>query len=542
MFTIDRLNQLLLDPEGRQLEFKTARNTFREDSELPDYCAAISNEGGGYLILGVDQKTRSVVGTNVYKGTLEKRPHELLERLHIRVDAEEILHPKGRVIVFIIPPHPPGQAICSRARYLMRAGESLVDMDSQTLRRILNESEPDFSATIVPKITINDLDPDAIEVLKRLWIQKTNHREAMSFSTEKILRALELISDKGITHAALLLLGKKDIINTLLPGAEIIFEWRLVSGKIAYEFRKEWREPFLKIYDQIWEVINQRNLRIPFQEGFIQREIFAFTEKPIREAILNAVAHRDYINQRQSIFITASPETFIIRSPGGLVSPVTLDNILCTSSWRNRRIAEVFQKIGLVERSGQGMDEIFDTTIREGKGMPMFVGTDTHSVQLTIPANLQDSSFILFLEKVANKKQIVFSFEEIYELEQIRRQQKVTSPEYKNKFLKLGIIEQIGKTSGAKYILSHNYYEHIKKLGIYSRNKGISREQKKILILEHIEQNGKGYTREFADAFPDLKSKDINNMLQELKKEGKIIFTGRSKRIGYWVLEKAFIL
>ena len=173
--------------------------------------------------------------------------------------------------------------------------------------------------------------------------------------------------------------------------------------------------------------------------------------------------------------------------------------------------------------------------------MPVFHGTDAHSVRLTIPANLQDPNFILFLEKVANEKQIVFSFEEIYELEQIRQKQKVAHPEYKNKFLKLGIIEQIGKTSGAKYILSHNYYEHIKKLGVYSRNKGISREQKKILILEHIEKNGKGFIHDFVDIFPDLKKKDINNMLQELKKEGKVTFTGKSKKFGYWVLENVII-
>ncbi|KFO68046.1 hypothetical protein ER57_06720 [Smithella sp. SCADC] len=165
----------------------------------------------------------------------------------------------------------------------------------------------------------------------------------------------------------MILFAKKEKIDRYLPGSEIIFEWRQTASKIAHDFRINWREPFFKIYNEIWSNINARNLRIPFQEGLFQREIFAYSEKPIREAVLNAVAHRDYNISTQSIFITASPENFTIESPGGFLPGITPENVLYKREWRNRCIAETLEKAGLVERSGQGMKELIIRHLMKNK-------------------------------------------------------------------------------------------------------------------------------------------------------------------------------
>jgi ATP-dependent DNA helicase RecG len=343
------------------------------------------------------------------------------------------------------------------------------------------------------------------------------------------------MSDDGINYAGLILFAKKEKIDRYLPGSEIIFEWRQAESKIAHDFRINWREPFFKIYNEIWSTINARNLRIPFQEGLFQREIFAYSEKPIREAVLNAVAHRDYNISTQSIFITASPEKFTIESPGGFLPGITPENVLYKREWRNRCIAETLEKAGLVERSGQGMDDIFEQTIREGKGLPDLSKSDNFSVRLIIPAQVKDRNFVLFLEKITNEKQITLSFEEIYQLEIIREKQPVTKPGYKDKFLEYGIIEPVGKTRGRQYILSHRYYVLEGALGIHTRLTGLSRDQKKELIINHLKKNKKGLFNEFLDAFSDLKPKDVENILQELRKAKRIKYVG-SKRSGYWVL------
>ena len=536
--TIEEFNKWLQRPEGLSLEFKTSENSFSATKDLPDYSAALSNEGGGKLILGVNPN-RIIIGTRAYKDTHNKLSHDLLQKLKIRIDVEELHHPEGRVLIFHIPAHPIGQPIKSTGNYTypMRAGESLVEMDNATLRRILNETETDFSSQIVMDFSLEDVDEQAIDNFKKLWAKKAQRDDYLSYSNEKTLRAIGLLSEKGLNYASLILFGKKEKIDEFAAGSEIIFEWRQDSKKIPHDYRKNWREPFFKIYNEIWETINARNIRFPFQEGLFQREIYAFSEKPVREALLNAVAHRDYTINSRSVFIKASPEQFIVETPGGLPYGITIENILRKTYWRNRRIAETFEKAGLVERSGQGMDDIFENTIKEGKGLPDFPASDDFSFRLRIPAQVKDKNFILFIENITREKQITLSFDEIYELEKIREKQPVTDVEYKKKFLVIGIIERVGKTSGAKYILSHNYYTYEAKPGAYTRIRGITREHKKELVLEHIRREGAGVKKDFTDAFPDLKISDISNLLQELKNEGKIERVG-SDRGGYWRIKR----
>ena len=367
--TIETLDNWLKKPEDYNLEFKTAKTQISRNKDLPNYSAAISNEGGGKLILGVTNQ-KEIVGTNAFTGTYNTLPNYLLNKIKIRVDVEELIHPKGRILIFHVPSYSPGKPTKSNGIYLMRAGESLTEMDEETLRQKLNEVIPDFSAQIVNGLTLADLDDNAVEIFKQRWSEKIKRKDYLKFSNEKTLKATGLLTQKGLDYASLILFGKKEKIDELMPGSEIIFEWRQESGKTPHDFRANWRGPFFKIYDDIWKIINARNIRIPFQEGLIQREVYAFSKKPIREAVLNAVAHRDYSINQKSIFINASPERFVIESPGGLPYGITLENILYERAWRNRKIAEIFEKAGLVERSGQGMDDIFHITIKEGKGLP----------------------------------------------------------------------------------------------------------------------------------------------------------------------------
>lgn len=96
----------------------------------------------------------------------------------------------------------------------------------------------------------------------------------------------------------------------------------------------------------------------------------------------------------------------------------------------------------------------------------------------------------------------------------------------------------MGKTRGRQYILSHRYYVLERALGIHTRLTGLSRDQKKELIINHLKKNKKGIFAEFLDAFGDLKPKDIENILQELRKAKRIKYVG-PKRSGYWILTES---
>ncbi|OGL73195.1 hypothetical protein A3E39_00275 [Candidatus Uhrbacteria bacterium RIFCSPHIGHO2_12_FULL_60_25] len=536
MYTPESINDIRQrSQEGEVLEFKEARGAFSPSSRS-DYCAAIANMGGGKLLLGVANDHR-VVGTSVYQGTVNGVSQEVFDAIGITVRVEEVAHPDGRVVIFDIPSRTTGRLVRSngRYRYPMRRGESLVEMDESEVRYALNEVRPDFSATIQDELSTDDLDPVAVANFRKLRSEKMRNPRVQADPLDRVLSDAGLLMNGRCTFACLVLLGNEESVRRLAPQSEIIYEWRTRAGQTSHNFRKEWTKPYFAIYDEIWQTINARNLRMPFQEGFIQREVDAFDEKSCREAVNNAVAHRDYTITEGSIFIHASPEQFSVTSPGGFLPGITSENIFVKSQWRNRRIADALEHTKLIERSGQGMDDIFEISIRQGKGLPNFIGTDDRTVQINIPAVVEDPAFIQFLEKVANEKQHTFSLDEMMELERVRKNGPIADLRFKTRLLTLGVVEKVGKTRGTKYILSHRYYKFEMKPGEYTRIKGISRKSKKELILEHIRREGTGRAVDFMDAFPDLKRGDIQNLLQELKRDG-LLRTEGITRSAVWKL------
>jgi len=129
--------------EHQRLEFKEAKTQF-DNRRLYEYCVALANEGGGYLVLGiVDKPPRQVVGTQAFNNPLSMA-EKLFQAIGFRVDIEEVNHPDGRVLVFHIPSRPRGTAYHLDGKYLMRSGEALVPMSEDYLRRIFAEGEPDW--------------------------------------------------------------------------------------------------------------------------------------------------------------------------------------------------------------------------------------------------------------------------------------------------------------------------------------------------------------------------------------------------------------
>ena len=125
--TIKQLENLIASDENEHCEFKEAKDQF-DSTKLTQYCVALANEGGGKLVLGVtDKHPRRVVGTSAFPN-LGKTGNQLLDRLHLRIETDEIQHPEGRVVILTIPSRPLGRPIEYKGAYWMRSGESLVPM------------------------------------------------------------------------------------------------------------------------------------------------------------------------------------------------------------------------------------------------------------------------------------------------------------------------------------------------------------------------------------------------------------------------------
>jgi len=356
-------------------------------------------------------------------------------------------------------------------------------------------------------------------------------------SPTQLLEAAELLTEGNLTRAALILFGSRAALSRHLPQAEVVFEYRHSDTSISHQQWIEFRQGFLPLLDSLWNTINLRNEVVQYQDGLFRRDLPVFNELAVREAILNAVCHRDY-RLPGSIFIRQFPRRLEIVSPGGFPAGITVDNLLKRQSPRNRRIAEACARCGLVERSGQGIDRIFEESLKEGKARPSFAGTDYHQVAICLWGELQNPQFIRFLERVSAERQISFSVDDLLLLDAISQGTEFDASagkEHLKQLLETGVIEKSGSGRGVRYLLSRKFYSFLGKPGAYTRKRGLDRETNKALLLRHLESCGDSgcALNELEQVLPSLSKSQVQKLLQQLKTEGRTHVVG-ARRAGRW--------
>jgi ATP-dependent DNA helicase RecG len=526
--SLDQLAHWMNAPEGEHLEFKEAKNHY-DFEKLVKYCCALANERGGHIVLGVTDKVpRKVVGTTAFDN-LERTKAGLAQRLHLRIDIDELAHPDGRVIVVDVPSRPVGMPIQVEGAYWMRAGEELVPMTPDMLKRIFDEAQPDFSAETCPDATLDDLDPRAVETFRTRWATQSNNAKLAELGVEQLLADAELMLNGKLTHAALVLMGTHRALGRCLAQAEVVFEYRSDEASIGYQQRKEFREGFLLFHDELWSTISLRNDLYSYQEGLFRREILAFNESAVREAVLNAVCHRDY-RLAGSVFVKQWPQKIEISSPGGFPPDITPENILVRQSPRNRRIADALARCGLVERSGQGADRMYEAALREGKAPPDFSQSDQYVVQLVLNGQVQDEAFLHFLNRLVQETRRSFGVQDLVVIDAVHRQLPVPTL-FRNRLANLLTIGAIERVARNKLVLAKRFYKLTGRPGEYTRRRGLDRDTKKALLLKHIEGTGPigAPFDELAQVLPEASRNELKVLLRELKTAGQVEAQGATR-------------
>lgn len=531
MTTADQFESLLRAPEGSRVEFKSAASGFQFE-DLVRYCVALANEGGGTLVLGVsDKRPRRVVGSRAFEepGRTEAG---LFERLRHRIPIEEYDHDGMRVLLVHVPSRLPGTAWQYNGAFWMRAGDALVPMPDARLRQIHEETGSDFSAEICPAARLSDLDPAAIELLRRLWRRRASGQNVDPQPVEQLLSDSELLVGGRLTYAALILLGSHEALGRHLGQSEIVFEYRSNEAPGPAAARQEFRCGFLPVLDEIWRLVSLRNDLQHFQRRLFVLDVPTFDERVVREAVLNAVSHRDY-RHGGSVIVRQFPRRIEIVSPGGLPPGITPENILWQQNPRNRRVAEVLARCGLVERAGQGFDLIYRESIRYSKPLPDLSRTDAHFVWLTLHGEIQDPEFLRFLEEVGRERTAAFSVSDFLVIDSVHRDVDVPdllAPRV-DQLVEQGILERVGRGRGTRLLLSRRFFRHLGKAGVYTRRRGLDRDTNKALLLKHIEDNRAEGARmeELRQVLPALSRSQIQVLLREMVRAGAVHVHGATR-------------
>lgn len=504
------------------------------------YVVALANANGGYLVLGMeDAFPHKVVGTSQCENALGKLENEIYKALQIPVDAYELFDEQNnRVVVVEIPRHPVGKALRFEDVPLWRSGEELIPMPDKVLFSILQETDPDYSQAICEGVTIDDLDKEAIDILKEKYARKQNNPTFTSLSDRQALSDLKLIEGNKVTNAAVLLVGKAEIIQQNFPQAKVQHEFRTTEGQERFDKRLSFVAPFYILIDQLWKAVNDRNGSVPVQEGAYMFDIPFFNEEVIREVINNAFAHRDY-RLASEIVIKQYPTKLSVISPGGFPIGVTLENILTVSSTpRNRLLADVLAATGIVERSGQGMDVIFRLTLSEGKQTPDYSKTNDYQVTAILSSTVKDPGFALFIKSIQqelpeNQKLSVF---DVLTFCAIREGKQPKDKEIAKRLYSMGYLEKRGKTSAIRYILPRRYYELTGNQSEYSELTDWDDEQIWSVLFRYLKKYGTAKKTDIAKLIGQhISDSQLRRLLERLS-EGPnppLIKEGKTRNLTY---------
>jgi ATP-dependent DNA helicase RecG len=344
--------------EHRRLEFKEAKTQF-DNRRLYQYCVALANEGGGYLVLGVaDKPPRPVVGTQAFRD-----PAIMAERLFqavgFRVDIEEVAHPNGRVLVFHIPSRPRGTAYHLDGAYLMRSGESLVPMSEDQLRRIFAEGEPDW----LEEHSKTGLDTQ--QVIELLDTQTFFELLKLPYPTDRAgvidrLVRERLVDKVGGTYAirrlgALLLAKQLDDFADLarkVPRVVVYTGISKLETRLDQTGTKGYAVGFQGLVSFVMSQLPQNEVI----ENALRKEIKLLPQIVIRELVANALIHQDLAISGASVMVEIYNNRVEISNPGEPVVPV--ERFIDGYQSRNKRLADLMRRMGTCEEKSSGIDRV----------------------------------------------------------------------------------------------------------------------------------------------------------------------------------------
>ena len=401
------LPRLIAEWEGECVEFKDANDNF-STSDIGKYFSALSNEANlrgltaAWLVFGVDNKTRRVIGTD-YRRERE-RLHSLKHQIAQGSDPStsfreihELNTPSGRVVLFEIPAAPRGLPIAWQTHFYARDGSSLSGLSIAKQDEIRAQSlADDWSSIVCKDATIADLDPEALGKAREIFIGKFRDRISeqaiRSWDDVTFLDKARLTIRGGITRACLLLLGCEQATTMLNPYVAEL-SWKLEGPERGYE---HFHPPFLLNTSRLFQRIRNLRLSLLPPGQLIPVDISKYDERIVLEALHNCIAHQDYTRCERVLVIERLGE-LEFQNAGEFFDGAPDDYIRGTRSprrYRNRFLAEAMVTLRMIDTMGFGIREVMWKG-QAGRYLPLpdFDLSEPGHVKLRLQGRFMDENY-----------------------------------------------------------------------------------------------------------------------------------------------------
>lgn len=400
---------MLPEKETLTIEFKSDRNKL-QNSDIFDAVVAFANTEGGDLYLGIedsgevtgvhkDHKNHTTLAAFIANNTLPP--------VSVRAEIIEDIHP---VLKISVPKSYNGIVATISGKVLRRrikvdgTPENVPMYPAEFATRLSDLRMIDYSAMPVLECSIDDFDPLEIEHLRNVILAYNGERSLLELSDEDLFKALGLVRDFNgqliPTITGLLLIGRIAALKYHIPTHTSSFQ---VLAGTDVKVNDDMRLPLLSTIDKINTYMDAWNPEQEIEMGLFRISVPDFNKRAFREALVNAFSHRDY-SKMGRVRIAVSDDGLTIANPGGFIEGVSIKNLLTAEPHgRNPQLADALKRIGLAEKTGRGIDRIFEGSLIYGNPLPDYSNSTSVTVSLFIPRSKPDPQIAKLVSSEQNR-------------------------------------------------------------------------------------------------------------------------------------------
>jgi len=401
-------------------------------------------------------------------------------------------------------------------------------------------------------IPITSLTVEALNPLERQRIRESIRRYGgdmplLPLADEELDDALGVVATiEGVrrpTVAGLLILGREEVLRQHVPAHEVAFQVLEGTDVRVNEFL---RKPLLQTLEEVELLFKARVEEQEIQVGLFRVPIPNYDRRAFREGFINALVHRDY-SRLGAVHVRLDEDGLTLSNPGGFIEGITLHNLLVAAPRsRNPLLADIVKRIGLAERTGRGIDRIYEGMLRYGRPAPDYEMSDATSVALLLPKADADTGFLEMILAHEERTGTAMPIDSLIILARLRSERRLMTSDLitytqkseqatrasLEKLAEAGLVEPHGTGRGRTYTLSAKVYCHTGQKAAYVRQAGFDLIQQEQMVLVYIDKHGFIKRADVMDLC--LVSKDqAYKLLYRLRKRGQITQIGSRKGAVY---------
>ncbi|GDZ05206.1 DNA-binding protein [Bifidobacteriaceae bacterium MCC01950] len=532
--------------ETLSLEFKSDLKRLPDD-DLLDAVVALANSDGGTVYLGVeddgtptgiDKVHQDAVGLSAMIANRTVPP--VSARAQIvgteKTPVMQIDVPKSRSVVST-----KSGKVLRRRMKVDGTPEGVPMYPYEIATRLSDLGRLDFSAQPVPDATRDDFDPLERDRLRRIiGTYQSSDRNLLELTDEELEKSLQLtvtVDGKTMpTLTGLLLLGKGESLKRFVPTHRASFQ--VMSGT-DIKVNQDYAGPLLKTIEQINDMFSPWNPSAELSVGLFSMMVPEFDHRAFREALVNAFGHRDYTLLGR-VRVQLDDAGLTIANPGGFVEGINIHNLLTAEPYgRNPCLMDALKRTGLAERTGRGIDRIFEGALNYGRPLPDYSRSNRRGVSVLLPRSVPDKAFVELLAEERERSGKSMSLDGLLILDKLKSERRCGfdvlsgSLDMSDQRLRTvlgqlteaGLVESAGVGARRTYMLGAKVYRRSGRAMDYVRQSDIDRVRYPELIIKLMHEQ---------------KSVSKNDVMELLHLEGnqayyqlrKLVLEGRAKKVG----------